>query len=146
MSGARLRVDHDRDVRSWLVLVIAACSRSHAPPELDAWARKVLALPLDQVCATDADHPVGIYGTFTPARDCLVRPSLVTPEIRALGANYIFRSSTRAGAGYLVLDWGGGFVDAYGVLVGAPGFVPDPNEGQPTQRLRDGVYSFKTEE
>jgi hypothetical protein len=133
-------------MRLSLAIVLAACGSSHAPPELDAWARTVLVLPLDQVCSTADDHPGSVYGTFIVSDDCLVRPSLVPPEIRALGATYIFHSRNRDGARYLVLDWGGGFIEANGIYVGNTGFVPDPDEGRPAERIRDGVYSFKTDE
>ena len=133
-------------MRHWPILLVAACGTARAPAELEPWARKVLALPLDQVCSTAGDHPEGIYGTFLVHDDCLVRPSLVSPQIRALGATYIFQGRTRAGARYLALDWGGGFIAANGVYVGATDFVPDPDEGHRVERIRDGVYSFTTDE
>jgi hypothetical protein len=74
---------------------------------------------------------------------CRVRESLVDRDVRALGMHTIWLQGL-GGDRYIDMDWGGGHVEAYGVIVGPTGWahVADTERGE--KRIRDGVFRYDT--
>lgn len=116
-----------------LALAVFGCHREvpSVPTEVDAWARQVIALPVDEACKA------GDGARYF----CSVRPALFTPAVRQLGAASITLQDPR-GERYIDIDWGAGHVEAYGVLIGPVGWThrADPEFGE--RMIRDGVFSY----
>ena len=122
-------------MRSAVVLVMAlGCAKSvpSIPPEVDVWARSILAKPIADVCAGD------LMADFF----CNVQRSLITDEVRQLGANYVSLQDVHSNERYIDLDWGGGHVEAHGVVIGQANWMPTPNAENNHRRIRDGVFSY----
>jgi hypothetical protein len=119
---------------------LAAC-RSHGgggdvPGDIDDWARKILAMPAEQVCTSD-----------TPLRDayfCMVKPALFTDAVRALDCTYVTLQNLHSQEHYLNFDWGGGHIEAHGILIGPEDWTPDPQMYR--HKLRDGVFTYDQRE
>ena len=93
------------------------------------WARDVLVLADDRICV-DAAGAV-----------CFLKPELRSPLVRELLVNYVTLERDRGR--YLNLDWGGGFIDARGLWIGAPDWIPKmKHDSQRIERLGDGVYTY----
>jgi hypothetical protein len=107
-------------------------SSTGVPPSIDRWAREILDKPSDAICSGDVKA-----GYF-----CEVKPSLVTDEVRALGAHSITLQNVDGVDRYLDIDWGGGHVDAFGVLIGPKGWAHEPDTERGEKRLRDGVFAY----
>jgi hypothetical protein len=117
----------------WIVLALVGCQREvpSVPAEIDVWARQILALPVDDVCAGE------IRADFF----CSVRPALFTPAVRELGARSITLQNIR-GERYVDIDWGAGHVEAHGMLVGPSGWTRRADEEFQERAIRDGVFSY----
>jgi hypothetical protein len=89
-------------------------------------------MPIEDVCAGDA---AGRYF-------CRVRPDLIPDDVRALGATISLQNLR--GERYLDLDWGGGHVDAYGVLIGPADWSHAANAERGERKLRVGVFAYDT--
>lgn len=116
------------------LLVAALCSCKDElpaiPSSVDAWARIVLATDEKLVCVEQ-------HGSF-----CRVNESLVPRQIRALGMRTIWLQGIGTRERYIDMDWGGGHVDAYGVVVGPVGWAPPVDGERGERRIRDGVFSY----
>jgi hypothetical protein len=128
-----------RRVSAQLILVIAlgACGDRRVPsvpPRADAWARQVLAMPAEEVCD----------GEVRAAYFCAVRPALIPAEVRELGARSISLENVRGDQRYLDFDWGGGHVEAYGVLIGPADWTHEANTERGERKLRAGVFVYDT--
>lgn len=113
---------------------LAGCSQREVPrvpASVDAWARTLLARPAAEVC--DRVHA----GYF-----CRVRDELVPADVRALGARAITLQNVNGDVRFVDLDWGGGHIDAHGVLIGPAGWQHEVNGERGERRLRDGVYGY----
>jgi hypothetical protein len=112
-------------------VALAAC-RSHASQdELVTWARHIRAMPGRTACATEHDHPAGLYGEFDPERGiCFIRPSLIPADIGAFGATYVTLEWNERREPFVQLDFGGGFIEAHGVRIDATGVHPFHAEEQ----------------
>jgi hypothetical protein len=116
--------------------VLAGCGKAELPsipPNLDVWARTILAMPVGDVC----DAPAAGYF-------CRVREALVPAEVRAVGMHTISLEGLGHDEHYIDMDWGGGHIEAYGVIVwpaGSP-HVADVERGE--RKLRDGVFRYDT--
>ncbi|HEY5925966.1 MAG TPA: hypothetical protein VIV11_29965 [Kofleriaceae bacterium] len=104
------------------------------PAWVDAWARTILAMPVAEVCAGETHA-----GYF-----CQVRESLVTSEVRGIGARSITLQAVRSNERYLDFDFGGGHVEAHGVLIGPAGWTHVANTERGERKLRDGVFAYDT--
>jgi hypothetical protein len=119
-----------------VLLMTMACGQHHpsVPREVDVWARRILAMPVDEVCT----------GTVHANYFCAVRDSLITDAVRDLGARSISVENLQSNERYIDLDWGGGHVEAYGVIIGPVGWTHVPNEERKERRIRDAVFSYDT--
>jgi hypothetical protein len=115
-----------------VVLALMGCGRDvpSVPTEVDAWARRVIALPVQEACV--AGQTDGFF--------CSVRPTLLTPEVRRLGATITLQNLR--GERYINIDWGGGHVEAYGVIIGPSGWTHRADPEFREHRIRDGVFSY----
>lgn len=115
-----------------VVLAFVACDRDarSVTPDVDAWARRVIALPVQEACV--AGQTDGFF--------CSVRPTLLTPEVRRLGATITLQNLR--GERYINIDWGGGHVEAYGVIIGPSGWTHRADPEFREHRIRDGVFSY----
>jgi hypothetical protein len=117
-----------------IAIALCACGRAEptsVSPAVDAWARRILAMPVAEV------YEGQIHADYF----CSVAAQLVSPEVRALGAHMISLQNVHRER-YIDLDWGGGHVDAYGVIIGPSGWshVADPERRE--RKLRDGVFAY----
>jgi hypothetical protein len=115
-----------------VALAFLGCNRE--PPaistEVDTWARKVIALPVQEACT-----PGQTDGFF-----CAVRPTLFTPAVRQLGATITLQNLRDER--YINIDWGGGHVEAHGVIIGPAGWTHRADPEFREHRIRDGVFSY----
>jgi hypothetical protein len=118
----------------WLVAVaLCGCGKAQLPaipPSVDAWGRILLATDEKVVC-------LEAHGSF-----CRVNEALVPHEIRALGMRTIWLQGIGTTERYIDLDWGGGHVDAYGVVIGPAGWAPPVDAERGEKRIRAGVFSY----
>lgn len=105
------------------------------PPEIDVWARSILAMPVEDVCA-GAPHP--------QAYNCTVRAALLTDVVRRLGARSVVLANVHSNERYIDLDWGGGHVEAYGVMIGPIGWTRGVDPERKERRIREGVIAYDT--
>jgi hypothetical protein len=115
---------------------LAACRDARTPTHdvpasVDAWARRILAMPVEEACDGE------VHADFF----CSVAVSMMPGDIRALGATITLQNARRRDR-YLDLDWGGGHSEAHGVLIGPAGWTheADPERGE--RKLRDGVFAY----
>lgn len=101
------------------VLIIVLTLLSCKPSDDELRAATIWLRALGPVaCATNDDKPAGIIGELAPdATQCLARPSLIPPAIRALGANYVFVERGEHGERVVDVDFGGGFIEANGYRI-----------------------------
>jgi hypothetical protein len=119
------------------IAAVAACGGRDAPtvsPSVDAWARALIARPVAEVCGP---------GEVAARTFCFVRAELVSAEVKSLGAHMVMLESERD-AHYINLDWGGGHVDAYGVIIGPAGWAHVADAERKETKLRDGVFRYDT--
>lgn len=92
-------------------------------------------MPAAEVC--DAP-PAGFF--------CRVRESLVPADVRALGMHTIWLQAVThpPAERYIDLDWGGGHIEAYGVIIGPAGWRHVADSERAEKRLRDGVFTYDT--
>jgi hypothetical protein len=118
-----------------IAALLVACGDGvpSVPSSTDDWARKLIAMPVEDVCG----------GEVRASYFCAVRPDLIPSDVRTLGARSISLENVR-GERYIDLDWGGGHVEAYGVIIGPADWPHQANEERRERKLRVGVFAYDT--
>ena len=119
-----------------IAVALGGCGKADLPsipPSVDAWARRVLAMPTGLVCQP------GERVSF-----CVVRETLVDRDVRALGMHTIWLQGL-GDERYIDMDWGGGHTDAYGVIIGPVGWNHVADTERRETRIRDGVFRYDSQ-